>query len=84
MYDNVCSSCHNDGSLNAPKIGDEKAWKKRLDTQGFFGLLNGVVHPEGYKPLPNDCVPRGTCDECSDGLLIAAVKYILHKSVKTE
>lgn len=82
LYDKVCASCHNDGSLNAPKIGDEKAWKKRLDMQGFFGLLNGVVHPEGYKPLPNDCVPKGTCDECSDGLLIAAVKYILQKSVK--
>lgn len=82
LYDQVCSKCHNDGALKAPKLGDEAEWSRREDQQGFFGVVNGVVHPYGYQAMPGDCVPRGTCDDCSDGQLIAAIKYILQKSVK--
>lgn len=82
LYDKVCITCHEDKATKAPQLGDTAAWENRLDQQGFFGLLNGVIHPTGYQPMPGDCVSRGSCEDCSDGVIIAAVKYILQKSIK--
>lgn len=30
IYKDICSTCHENGDLNAPKFGDVDAWKPRL------------------------------------------------------
>ena len=30
IYDTNCSTCHKDGVMNAPKLGDKAAWAPRL------------------------------------------------------
>ena len=30
IYKEVCAACHNSGVANAPKIGDQIAWKKLI------------------------------------------------------
>lgn len=81
LFAQVCSTCHEDGSLGTLNIGDPQ-WEELLDKRGFFSLLNGVIHPPGYDRQKGDCVARGACLKCDDGILIAAVKYILNESIK--
>ena len=73
IYDKVCSACHNDGQLNAPKIGDKTTWapliKQGMDVLFMHSIL-------GYKEMP----PRGSCEKCTDADVIAAVKYMVEKS----
>lgn len=73
IYAKVCSICHNDGKLGAPKIGDKAAWKKRI-TQNMDVLINHSIN--GYKWHP----ARGACYDCSDTDIIAAVKYMVQES----
>ncbi len=64
-----CSACHSIGLLEAPKIGDTAAWKVRADKEGGIdGLLAKAI--TGLNAMP----PKGTCSECSDDDLKAAIK----------
>jgi cytochrome c5 len=72
-YDNKCVICHGTGVAGAPKLHDEAAWKPRL-AQGMNVLLTHVK--QGYKAMP----PKGTCTDCSDSDLEAAIKYMSKKS----
>jgi cytochrome c5 len=81
VFEEVCATCHQDGTLSALKLGDPK-WESVLDDKGFFGMLNGVIHPQGYTSRKGDCVKRGACKTCDDGQLIAAVKYIINESIE--
>ena len=64
-----CSACHGTGLLEAPKIGDTAAWKVRADKEGGIdGLLAKAI--TGLNAMP----PKGTCSECSDDDLKAAIK----------
>jgi cytochrome c5 len=64
-----CSACHTTGLLEAPKIGDTAAWAKRAGSQGGLdGLLAKAI--TGVNAMP----PRGTCMDCSDDDLKAAIK----------
>ena len=66
-----CNACHGAGLLDAPKIGDNAAWKKRADEQGGVdGLLAKAI--SGVNAMP----PRGTCTDCSDDDLKAAIKQM--------
>lgn len=73
VYEQVCSICHNEGQLGAPKLGDKAAWtplvKSNLDV-----LITRAIR--GYKGHP----PKGSCYDCSDGDVIAAVKYMAQQS----
>ncbi len=64
-----CSACHSSGVLGAPKVGDADAWQARLDGHGgdFDGLLQNAIH--GLNAMP----PKGTCGDCSDEELLAAI-----------
>jgi cytochrome c5 len=73
VYTEVCSICHQEGKLGAPRLGDKAAWapiiKKNIDTL--------VLHTiKGYKGMP----AKGACYNCSDNDLIAAVIYMVHES----
>lgn len=73
VYTKVCSVCHDQGQLGAPKIGDKQAWKK-LVAQNMDVLINRAI--KGYKWHP----ARGACYKCSDTDIIAAVKYMVQES----
>lgn len=73
VYDKVCFSCHNEGVIGAPKIGDQAAWKDRI-AQNMDVLYKHTL--QGYKGHPL----RGACYQCSDTDVIAAVKYMVEKS----
>lgn len=64
-----CSACHATGVLDAPKIGDTAAWKKRADEQGGLdGILARAI--SGINAMP----PKGTCADCTDDELREAIQ----------
>ena len=73
MYDRVCSICHAQGKLAAPKLGDKQAWALRLH-QNMDDLLKHVI--QGYNAMP----AKGACYNCSNAEIIAATKYMVAKS----
>lgn len=77
IYNRVCAICHNQGQLNAPKLGDKAAWQPILDNNSMDVLFSRAI--KGYKDHP----PRGSCYDCSDADIIAATKYMVQQS-KTE
>ncbi|WP_172148482.1 MULTISPECIES: c-type cytochrome [Pseudomonas] len=62
-----CGACHTAGVLGAPKVGDTAAWKARA-TNGVDGLLANAI--AGINSMP----PKGTCADCSDDELRAAIE----------
>lgn len=69
VYQTACFACHGTGALDAPKKGDA-AWKPRLE-QGFDTLLKHSI--EGIRNMP----ARGTCGDCSDDEIAAAIKFMI-------
>jgi cytochrome c5 len=74
IYNQVCSICHADGKLGAPKVGDQAVWTP-LAKQNMDVLFRRAL--QGYHGMP----PRGACYKCSDAEVIAAVKYMVQQSV---
>jgi cytochrome c5 len=67
----VCTTCHGTGLLGAPKVGDKGEWGKRAKEQGGLdGLLAKAI--SGINAMP----PKGTCADCSDDELTAAIKHM--------
>ncbi|MGD2074858.1 MAG: c-type cytochrome [Gammaproteobacteria bacterium] len=73
VYTAACMACHASGVAGAPKVGDDAAWAARAD-KGMDALLNSAVN--GLNAMP----PKGTCGDCSDEELKAAIEYILGQS----
>ena len=70
IYDTKCFACHNTGVANAPKLGDKAAWEPRIAT-GMDAMMAVVIKGKGGMP------PKGTCMDCSDDDLKAAVQYMV-------
>ena len=68
VYQTACFACHGTGALDAPKKGDA-AWKPRI-AQGMDILKKHAI--EGIRSMP----PRGTCGDCSDDEIEAAIKFM--------
>ena len=68
-YDSKCSVCHASGVAGAPKFGDKEAWAPRI-AAGMDSLMKSAI--EGKNAMP----PKGTCMDCSDADLKAAVEYM--------
>ncbi len=68
VYQGACFACHASGTLNAP-IKGAADWKPRL-AQGMDVLAKHAI--EGIRAMP----PRGTCGDCSDDEIIAAIKFM--------
>ena len=62
-----CSACHGSGVLGAPKVGDTAAWSARHGGDLDELLKNAIA---GLNAMP----PKGTCADCSDEELMAAIK----------
>ncbi len=69
IYNASCVACHGSGLLDAPKKGDTAAWDKRF-AQGEATVLKHSI--EGLNAMP----PKGTCGNCSDDDLLAAINYM--------
>lgn len=66
-----CNACHGTGLLNSPKVGDSAAWQAHADKAGGLdGLLKHAI--SGINAMP----PKGTCGDCSDDELMAAIKHM--------
>ncbi len=72
VYNRFCQACHASGAAGAPLIGNKDAWQPRID-QGMDALMNTALNGKGAMP------PRGTCTDCSDDDLRAAIEYMVSK-----
>ena len=70
VYDQFCFACHTTGVGGAPKLGDGDAWAARVD-KGMDELMNSTIN--GLNAMP----AKGTCMNCSDDELNAAVTVML-------
>ena len=73
IYKATCFACHLAGVAGAPKLGDKAMWTPRIAT-GIDAMVTTVVTGKGAMP------PRGTCANCSDDDLKAAVEYMVAQS----
>jgi cytochrome c5 len=73
IYESNCIVCHGEGKLGSPKLGDKEAWTP-IVAKNFDVLIEHTLH--GYKRMP----ARGTCVNCSDAEIIAAIKYMVQQS----
>ena len=73
IYNASCLACHSAGVAGAPKTGDNAAWAERA-SKGIDALLSTAI--SGINAMP----PKGTCADCSDEELRAAIEYILSES----
>lgn len=71
-YNRVCQACHATGAAGAPLLGNKEAWEPRI-AQGMDTLLQTAINGKGAMP------PRGTCADCSDDDLRAAIEYMVSK-----
>ncbi len=71
VYRAQCASCHDAGANHAPRLGDQPAWATLL-AAGMPALFTRTLtqHTAAYK-------------DCSDGDVIAAVKYMAQQSTTT-
>ena len=70
IYNTACVACHGSGILGAPRLNNANDWQPRIDERGFDGVWQNAIN--GYNAMP----PRGTCANCSDEEIRAAVKYM--------
>lgn len=73
-YEQYCTVCHRDGLAGAPKFRDENDWKPRLAGRTIDELVASAI--KGLNAMP----AKGTCVECTEAELKAAVQYMLPKS----
>jgi cytochrome c5 len=69
----LCSTCHQTGVANAPKIGDKAAWAPRLK-EGLNGLLASAIKGKGAMP------PKGGATDLSDTELARAIVFMANHS----
>ncbi|MCF6436587.1 MULTISPECIES: c-type cytochrome [Pseudoalteromonas] len=70
VYQAACFACHGTGALGAPKTADD--WAPRL-AKGADVLLDHAIN--GFNAMP----PRGTCMDCSDDEIAAAIEFMTAK-----
>ena len=69
IFNKSCGVCHNGQMLIAPKKGDVKAWKQRLD-KGMDTLIDHVTN--GYNMMP----PTGLCADCNAKDYEAVIRWM--------
>ena len=75
VYNSTCIACHNAGVSGAPKFGDKKAWAPRIE-KGMDAMMNSAMNGiEGTAMMP-----KGTCNDCSEEELRAAVEYMVENA----
>jgi len=72
VYDKVCSECHRDGKLGAPKLNDQAAWAPIVKKNADVLIVNTL---KGIGNMP----PKGGCSTCTTADVIASVKYMMQQ-----
>ena len=72
-YKEVCSVCHTAGVANAPKLGDQNAWKKLIGEGQVIITAHGYVGVRAMPPKGGN--PNLTVEAFSDALV-----YIVNNS----
>jgi mono/diheme cytochrome c family protein len=72
-YKEVCSVCHMAGVANAPKLGDQNAWKKLISEGQVIITAHGYV---GVRAMP----PKGGKQDLSVEQFSEALNYMVNKS----
>lgn len=75
IYRKTCIGCHLTGAANAPKLGDSAAWAPRI-AKGKQALYDSSFNGIAGTAM----VARGSCGDCSDDDLKAAVDYMVTQS----
>lgn len=70
ILNQYCNVCHLTGWNGAPLSGDANDWQPRLST-GFDSLFKNAK--QGINTMP----PMGTCQDCTDAELQAAIRKML-------
>ncbi len=70
VYGTFCIACHASGVSGAPKIGNAADWAPRI-AQGKDVLQQHAIN--GLNMMP----PRGTCMDCSDDEIMAAIEHMI-------
>ena len=70
VYNQFCFACHATGASDAPLFADTEAWAPRI-AKGMDTLMASTLNGLGMMPA------KGTCMNCSDDELQAAVDYIV-------
>ena len=73
VVDSVCHACHGTGAQGAPKIGDRKAWSKRV-SQGLSGLTQHAL--TGIRQMP----AHGGNPSLTDLEIGRAITYMVNQS----
>jgi cytochrome c5 len=73
VYDQFCFACHATGVGGAPLFGDAAAWEPRV-AKGLDELMASTLN--GVNAMP----AKGTCMNCSDDELNAAVDYMIEQT----
>ncbi|MDV7104095.1 cytochrome c5 family protein [Vibrio sp. TH_r3] len=69
VYNTYCTACHATGVAGAPIKGNAEQWAPRI-AQGMEVLTNHAL--QGFNAMP----AKGSCMDCSDDEVIAAIKFI--------
>lgn len=70
VYNTYCMACHATGAAGAPMVSDPAAWEPRI-AKGRDTLNKHAI--EGFNAMP----ARGTCMDCSDDEIVAAIDHML-------
>ena len=73
VYKGLCFGCHDQGMMNAPKLGDKAAWGPRIAT-GKDALHTSALQGKGVMPA------KGGNPALSDDEVKAAVDFMVSKA----
>ena len=73
VYNQFCFACHATGASDAPIFADADAWAPRI-AKGMDALMDSTINGIGMMPA------KGTCMNCSDDDLQAAVDYMVESA----
>ena len=74
IYEQHCVICHEDGVAGAPKFRSDNDWQSRIKEKNLDALTRSAI--KGLNAMP----PKGTCQECSDKDIEAAIACMVPTS----
>lgn len=75
VYRAVCTTCHERGEMEAPRLGNSHNWAMRTKDRGLGTLYVHAI--DGFNSMP----PKGACVMCSAQDVKDAVDYLLGESL---
>ncbi|GAD31194.1 c-type cytochrome [Photobacterium leiognathi] len=70
VYNTFCAACHTSGVMGSPKKGVASDWTERL-AKGKDVLADHAIN--GFNAMP----AKGSCMDCSDEEIVAAIDHMI-------